>query len=323
MVAHSREGQLRIVTRGSALALWQARHVRAAIAAAGLPEPELVIVRTTGDRIQDVPLASIGDRGLFTREVDQALFDGRADIAVHSAKDVPTVVPDGLRIVAFSEREDPADALVARPGRGRLVDLPAGARVGTSSLRRRAQLAALRPDLEIVDLRGNVDTRITHVHDGVVDAAILARAGLLRLGRADEASEVLRAPVWLPAVGQGALAIVMRADDARAQAVTPALDHAASRSAVVAERAFLGELEGGCQVPIGALACIEGDRLTLEGAVFSLDGATTVRGSVAGAVDDARSLGERLAGDLRARGAGDVLAAIRALVPGAPAVPEP
>jgi hydroxymethylbilane synthase len=313
---------LRIVTRGSALALWQAHHVRDALARAGHPPPELVIVRTTGDRIQDVPLSRIGDRGLFTREVDEALYDDRADIAVHSAKDVPTSVAEGLELVAYAEREDPSDVLVARDGRT-LDQLPAGARVGTSSLRRRAQLAALRPDLEIVDLRGNVDTRIERVHQGAVDAAILARAGLLRLDRATEATDILAAPGWLPAVGQGALALVMRAGDASAADVAAALDHAPTRTAVLAERALLRRLEGGCQVPIGALATVSGDALQLDAAVFSLDGATALRASLSTPASRAEQAGEELAARLIADGAEDLLAAIRATSASAPAVPEP
>ena len=315
---------LRIVTRGSALALWQARHVRAALSRDGAPEPELVIVRTTGDQIQGVPLSRIGDRGLFTREVDAALFDGRADIAVHSAKDVPTAMPEGLAIVAFGRREDPADVLVTRSGMApRLAELPAGARVGTSSLRRRAQLAALRPDLDIVDLRGNVDTRIAKVHAGEVDAAILARAGLVRLGRDADVSDVLSAPEWLPAVGQGALAIVMRTDDREHERVAAALDHAETRAAVVAERALLRTLEGGCQVPIGALARVTGDHVTLHAAVFAIDGSTSLRAQDEAAPDQAGQLGERLARRLLDDGAGEILDAIRAVTPRVPQVPEP
>ena len=313
---------LRIVTRGSALALWQANHVRDALTRAGHAPPELVIVRTTGDRVQDVPLSRIGDRGLFTREVDEALYDDRADIAVHSAKDVPTTLADGLDLVAYGRREDPSDALVARSA-GSLDALPAGSRVGTSSLRRRAQLAALRPDLEIVDLRGNVDTRIARVQEGVVDAAILARAGLIRLGRADVVTDLLAAPAWLPAVGQGALAIVMRADDPAGEAVADALDHNPTRNAVVAERALLRRLEGGCQVPIGALATEHGAELRLDAAVFSLDGASALRASIDGHSADAERLGEQLAARLVEAGANEILADIRAAAPAAPEVPEP
>ena len=313
---------LHIVTRGSALALWQANHVRDALVGAGMADPIIVVVRTTGDRVQDVPLARIGDRGLFTREVDDALLDGRADLAVHSLKDIPTMLPHGLEIVAILERADPADVLVARAdGSGKLHSLPAGARVGTSSLRRRAQLASLRPDLEIVDLRGNVDTRIARVREGVVDAAILARAGLLRLGREKEASDVLSAPGWLPAVGQGALALVMRDDDPAAGRVAT-LDHGPTRAAVTAERAFLRRLEGGCQVPIGALAVWRTSEIELHGGVFSLDGGVRIVGKANGTDADPEGLGERLADQLLGEGAGRVLEAVRSAA-AAPEVPAP
>lgn len=313
---------MRIVTRGSALALWQANHVRDVLVGAGIADPIIVVVRTTGDRVQDVPLARIGDRGLFTREVDDALLDGRADLAVHSLKDVPTLLPEGLGIVAILERADPSDVLVARAGEpGRLHSLPPGARVGTSSLRRRAQLAALRPDLDIVDLRGNVDTRIARVHEGVVDAAILARAGLLRLGRAKEASDVLSAPEWLPAVGQGALALLMRSDDP-ARARVAALEHPPTRAAVTAERSFLRRLEGGCQVPIGALAVWRSGAIEMQGAVFSLQGDIRIAAAATGPGADAEGLGERLAQRLLDGGADRVLEAVRAAA-GAPEVPAP
>ena len=302
---------LRIVTRGSALALWQAHHVRAALDGTQ-HATELVVVRTTGDRVQDVALSRIGDRGLFTREVDDALLDGRADLAVHSAKDVPTSLPAGLEIVAFMTREDPSDVLVCGPGMpSELETLPAGARVGTSSLRRRAQLAALRPDLEAVDLRGNVDTRITRVREGIVDAALLARAGLARLGRLDDASQTLAAPDWLPAVGPGALARVMRADDERRQQVA-ALDDADTRAAVLAERAFLRALEGGCQVPIGAIARAQGGSIELHGGVFSLDGTTALRDAMRGDASRAEELGTALAERMISAGADRVLEEVRA-----------
>jgi hydroxymethylbilane synthase len=307
---------LRIVTRGSALALWQAEHVRSALE---LPTEPLV-VRTTGDRVQDVALSRVGDRGLFTREVDDALLDGRADIAVHSAKDIPTTLPDGLEIVAFLEREDPSDVLVARPGLpGRLAELPAGARIGTSSLRRRAQLAALRSDLEIVDLRGNVDTRLARVREGAVDAALLARAGLLRLGRGDAVGERLSPPDWLPAVGQGALALVMRGDHA-ARPIVASLEHAATRDAVVAERAFLRRLEGGCQVPIGAVTLKSAEGIVLHGGVFTLDGSVQLRDAIGGGAGDAAALGEALAERLIARGADRLLSDARTA--GGSAVPD-
>ena len=315
-------GSVRVVTRGSALALWQANHVQSALEGQGV-SAALVVVRTTGDRVQDVPLSRIGDRGLFTREVDDALLDGRADVAVHSAKDVPTALPPGLEIVAFMKREDPSDVLVCAPGMpDRLAALPAGARVGTSSLRRRAQLASVRPDLDVVDLRGNVDTRISRVREGMVDAAVLARAGLARLGRLDAVSETLVAPAWLPAVGQGALALVMRADDA-SRATVARLGDTDTRAAVLAERALLRTLEGGCQVPIGALARVAADSLELHGGVFSLDGSERHADVVRGDVADAEALGVALAERLLAAGAGRILDVIRALTPRVPQVAEP
>lgn len=311
---------LRIATRGSALALRQAQQVGDALVARGV-DVKVVEVRTTGDRVQDVALSGIGERGLFTREIDDALLDGRAELAVHSLKDLPTLLVAGLDLVAVLERADPADALVARAGfAAGLHDLPAGARVGTSSLRRRAQLAALRPDVEIVELRGNVDTRIARVMAGDVDAAILAHAGLLRLERAHDVTAVLEAPEWLPAVGQGALALVMRTDTDHA--LVAALDHAPTRRAVVAERAFLRRLEGGCQVPIGALATTTPGRIEIHGGVFSLDGSVQVRGSLRGADGDPAALGVTLAERLLADGADDVLASVRA-ASGAPGVPAP
>lgn len=318
----STDAPLRIVSRGSALALWQAHHVRDALARDG-SAPELVIVRTTGDRVRDVALSRIGDRGLFTREVDDALLEGAADLAVHSAKDVPTVLPAGLAIVAFVEREDPSDVVVIRPDLADgLPALPAGARIGTSSLRRRAQLAARRPDLEVVDLRGNVDTRITRVDEGVVDAAILARAGLARLGRLDQVSETLSAPAWLPAVGQGALALVMREDDARRRRVAR-LDHATTRASVTAERAFLRTLEGGCQVPIGAIATRTGDVLELHGGVFSLDGTDALREAARGPATEPERLGVELADRLLEAGADRILEAVRSAASGVPEIAGP
>ena len=321
MVGSGDRGRLRIASRGSALALWQANHVMERLVAIGRADVEVLVVRTTGDAVQDVPLSRIGDRGLFTREVDDALLDGRADLAVHSLKDVPTSLPAGLEIVAVLEREDPADALVCGPDLpGTLRDLPAGARVGTSSLRRRAQLAALRPDLEVVDLRGNVDTRLARVADGVVDATVLARAGLLRLGRAEEATQVLSSPEWLPAVGQGALALVMRSGEDRPGIAT--LDHAATRAATMAERSFLARLEGGCQVPIGALATVAAGVIELHGGVFSLDGRTQFRDGLSAPVEEAEPAGRELAERLLAAGADSVLSEIRADAP-RPGVPAP
>lgn len=309
---------LTIATRGSALALWQAGHVRDRLEAAhpGL-RVELRTVRTTGDRVTDVPLAGIGGRGLFTREVDRLVLDGDADLAVHSLKDLPTAPGAGLDVPAITEREDPRDIVVFRPGAGPSLDeLPAGARVGTSSLRRRAQLLARRPDLAVDDLRGNLDTRLDRVHAGDYDAIILAAAGLIRLGRADAIGEWLDPPAWLPAVGQGALGIAARDDDDRTRGLVAALDHAPTRAATTAERAFLSELEGGCQVPIGALAALSDDgALTIAGLVASLDGAAVLRERAAGAVADADAIGRGLAAALLERGAGELLADIREAAP--------
>lgn len=325
MVSSGDSNRLRIASRGSTLALWQSEHVRDLLRGAGV-EAEIVVVRTTGDQIRDVPLSRIGDRGLFTREVDDALLDGRAELAVHSLKDVPTALPKGLEIFAVLQREDAADVLLTRDGIGdRLRDLPAGTRIGTSSLRRQAQLAALRPDLQVVDLRGNVDTRLTKVRQGDVDAAILARAGLLRLGLDKEASERLEPPGWLPAVGQGALAVVARTgatSDSTAAAAVARLDHAPTRARVTAERSFLARLEGGCQIPIGALATVSEEGLELAGGVFSLDGARVIRGSATGPIRDADAIGTRLAEQLLEKGAAQILEEIRARVP-RPGVPAP
>jgi hydroxymethylbilane synthase len=305
--------KLRIASRGSELALWQANHTRdALIAAFPALEVEIEIIRTTGDKILDVPLAKIGDRGLFTKEIDEALLDGRADFAVHSLKDVPTRIPDGLVLGAVGEREDPRDALVCRAGVApQLGELPPGARVGTSSLRRRAQLQALRPDLEVVDLRGNLNTRLEKLDRGDFDAAILAVAGLVRLGWRERISAILPGEEWLPAVGQGALAIVAREEDAPTLERLRILDHGDTAVAVAAERAFLRALEGGCQVPIGALALREGGEVLLDGLVAGLDGRTMLREQHRGPLSDAASVGTELADRLLARGAGELLAEIR------------
>lgn len=306
-------GVLRIASRGSQLALWQARAVEAALLAADpAAGVEIHVVRTTGDRILDVPLAKIGDKGLFTKELDEALLRGDADLAVHSLKDVPTRLPEGLEIVAVTEREDPRDVLIRGGGAaGGLADLPSGARVGTSSLRRRAQLRALRPELEVVDLRGNLNTRLAKLDAGEYDAIVLAAAGVLRLGWAGRVSAYLDADGWLPAVGQGALAVVARAgDDAVRERLRPLHDRD-SADATAAERAFLQALEGGCQIPIGALGVVSGDTVTLRGLVAALEGDPILRGAAAGPRDDPAAVGRRLAADLLELGAGDVLAAIR------------
>jgi hydroxymethylbilane synthase len=304
---------VRIASRGSELALWQARAVEAALRAADPEvEVEIRVVRTTGDRILDVPLAKIGDKGLFTKELDEALLRGEADLAVHSLKDVPTRLPQGLALAAVTEREDPRDVLLAREGAsGGLDGLPAGARVGTSSLRRRAQLRALRPELEVADLRGNLNTRLAKLDAGEYDAILLAAAGVRRLGWEARISGFLEPDAWLPAVGQGALAVVARADDRVTLARLRDLHHPDTADATAAERAFLSALEGGCQIPIGALATVSGDTLTLHGLVAGLEGEPLLRAERSGHRAEAREVGARLADDLLARGAGEVLSRIR------------
>ncbi len=310
---------LRIASRGSELALWQTHAVgNALIDADPSAEIRIDVIKTVGDKILDVPLAKIGDKGLFTKELDEALLSGSADLAVHSLKDVPTRLPDGLVIAAITERADPRDVLILPPGRtGGLHTLPAGARVGTSSLRRRAQLQARRPDLEVIDLRGNLNTRLAKLDRGDYDAIILAAAGVLRLGWADRVAESLDPGEWLPAVGQGALAVVARADDhAVIQRLRP-LHHEHTADAVIAERALLRSLEGGCQVPIGALGGLLDGRLVLHGLVAAPDGSKILRTSVEGAPEDADALGRALAETLLLLGAGEILAQIRSEVPAA------
>lgn len=319
------DGALRIASRGSALALWQTHAVRDALLAA---DPSLVVevgvIRTTGDVILDVPLAKIGDKGLFTKELDAALLDGRADLAVHSLKDVPTRVPDGLELVAVGMREDPRDVLVLPPGKtGTLMTLPAGARVGTSSLRRRSQLRALRPDLEVLDLRGNLNTRLAKLDRGEYDAIVLAAAGVLRLGWEERIAERLDAGEWLPAVGQGALGVVAREGDERVRRLLSDFHHPFTAACTAAERAFLAALEGGCQIPIGALARVDEDGLTLHGLVADVDGQAVLRDSVNGSLDDAAALGRRLAIRLLELGAGEILSRIRAETPIAPSPAAP
>ncbi|HLV61103.1 MAG TPA: hydroxymethylbilane synthase [Fredinandcohnia sp.] len=295
-----------IATRKSPLALWQADHVAQALRARTGREVELLPLVTEGDRILDAPLARIGGKGLFVKEIEQALLDGRADLAVHSLKDVPTALPQGLTLGAILEREDPRDALCA-PRHLRLDALPRGTRVGTSSLRRRAQLLALRPDLEVVEIRGNVGTRLSKVEDEV-DAVILARAGLVRLGLAERITEDLPVERMLPAVGQGALAVEMRADDAEIAALVAGLEHPETRDAVRAERALLARLEGGCQIPLAAHATVEGDRLRLEARLGRPDGSSLLAARAEGVRDEAEAIGVRVAEDLLARGAAEILA---------------
>jgi hydroxymethylbilane synthase len=308
-------GHLRVGTRSSRLALWQTDAVIARLEAVwpGLAV-ERVPISTLGDRVTEVALSRIGDKGLFTRELEEGLRTGAIDLAVHSLKDLPTDPQAGLALGAVLEREDPRDVLVARGGLG-LASLSPGARLGTSSLRRRAQLAALRPDLEIVDIRGNVPTRIDKVLRGDVEASVLAYAGLLRLGLEAHVADVFDADRMVPAPGQGAMAVQIREDDSRLERLVAPLDHLATRLATTAERALLGYLEGGCQVPVGALTTTGADgTLKLTGIVASLDGRRLVRREASArvaSVEDAAALGEALARDMLDQGAREILAAIR------------
>ena len=303
---------IRIGTRTSELALRQARLVQTALAAQGL-ESELVTYRTVGDKRLDQSLSAIGAKGLFTKELEAGLLKRKIDLAVHSLKDLPTESPDGLVIVAVLVREDPRDALVVN-GRilaGSLEDLPPGSRVGTSSLRRRAQLLSARPDLEVAELRGNVPTRLMKVDEGRVHAAILAAAGLHRLGAQQHITCYLDVPAWLPAAGQGAIAVQTRADDERMRALAGAMNDAPTMRAVSAERAFLAALEGGCQVPIGALALETSGAPMLHGMIADIQGTRVVRGSIALDLDDPQLSGIRLANQLRGEGASEILESLR------------
>jgi hydroxymethylbilane synthase len=303
---------LRIGTRKSPLAMWQAEWVRDRLAEAhpGLAI-ELCRMETQGDKILDSALSKIGDKGLFTREIERALLDGEVDLAVHSLKDLPTTLPDGLVLGAVCERQSPYDALVAKRARS-LDDLPEGATVATSSLRRQSQLLHARPDLKIVDVRGNVGTRLRKLDESDWDALILAQAGLERLGLGARVSCVLDPDVMLPAVSQGALGIEIRAGDADTARWIEPLEHAPTRQATAAERAFLRRLEGGCQVPIGALATESDGVLRLDGMVASIDGLRYLRGRLERSDGDAERLGRELAEELLARGAAEILAEIRA-----------
>jgi hydroxymethylbilane synthase len=315
---------LRIASRGSELALWQSRSVRDALCAADPAlRVEIDVIRTTGDNIQDVPLAKIGDKGLFTKELDAALLCGAADLAVHSLKDVPTRLPEGLTLAAITTREDPRDVVLLPPGRrGGLYYVKPGAKVGTSSLRRRAQLQALRPDLDITDLRGNLNTRLAKLDAGAYDAIILAAAGVLRLGWAERIGQYLDAPAWLPAVGQGALAVVAREDRPDVIDRLRLLHDSVAATCTRAERALLRALEGGCQVPIGALAAVDDDGvIVLHGLVADLDGRRILRVQEVGSMHDAEDVGRRAADALLAKGAGEILESIRASLSPEPAAP--
>ena len=290
-----------IGSRGSQLALWQSRWVAAELAKLGF-ETRIEIIHTTGDKITGVPLSKVGTKGLFTKEIEEALLDGSVDLAVHSLKDMPTDLPEGLTLAAIPQREDPRDAVIG----AKISDLKHGARVGTSSLRRAAQLRQHRPDLIIESIRGNVDTRLRKQAEGQFDSIILASAGLHRLGWQDQIAELLEPEFMMPAVGQGALAIETRTQGAGLEACRK-LDHAATRACVTAERAVLAELGGGCQVPLGAYAKWAADSLTLLAKVVSPTDERSFEGSVQGPASDAAALGKQLGRQLLEDGAAQIL----------------
>lgn len=298
---------LKIATRQSPLALWQAEHIRARLEAmhANL-KVELVTFVTQGDKILDTPLAKIGGKGLFVKELEAALLDGRADLAVHSMKDVPMALPEGLSLAVICEREDPLDAFVSNTYVC-FDELPQGAKVGTSSLRRKCQILKQRPDLNIIDLRGNVGTRLSKLDAGLYDAIILASAGLKRLGLNGRIRHTLDATLSLPAVGQGALGLECRETDQAVLDLILPLLHVESDLCVRAERAFNAYLEGGCQVPIAGYATLHQDQIQIEGRVGSFDGATLLKVKLSGPAEDAQQLGITLAQKLLEQGAGDLL----------------
>ncbi|MBJ9425052.1 hydroxymethylbilane synthase [Acinetobacter seifertii] len=301
---------LKIATRQSPLALWQAEHIRARLQELH-PDltVELVKFVTQGDKILDTPLAKIGGKGLFVKELEAALLDGRADLAVHSMKDVPMALPEGLTLAVICEREDPLDAFVSNTFE-KFADLPQGARVGTSSLRRKSQILKQRPDLQIIDLRGNVGTRLGKLDDGQYDAIILASAGLKRLGLENRIRHTIEPNVSLPAVGQGALGLECRADDQDVLALIQPLLHIETDVCVRAERAFNAYLEGGCQVPIAGYATLQDGKIHIEGRVGSPDGQTLLRAEMTDEAHNAQQLGENLARNLLEQGAGDLLKAL-------------
>ncbi|MBI4682033.1 MAG: hydroxymethylbilane synthase [Nitrospirae bacterium] len=297
-----------IATRGSKLALWQAEWIKSLLLGINPDfDIELNKIKTTGDKILDVPLAQVGGKGLFVKEIEEAMLRGEADLAVHSMKDVPTDLPEGLHLSAITKREDPRDAFIAGKGIKSFSDLPRGANIGTSSLRRICQLLNLRPDLKITQLRGNVDTRLRKVAEGEFDAIILAAAGVKRLGFADRITEKLPVDVSLPAIGQGAVGIECRVDDVFINDLLKELNHEETSVCVRAERAFLKRLEGGCQVPIAAYAKLDNSKLIIEGLVGSLDGKTLIKAGIEGKPEEAETLGIALAEKLLSKGAKEIL----------------
>jgi len=300
--------QMRIGTRASALALWQAEWVKAELEKR-YPEMEVTLtkIKTQGDKILDVPLAMVGGKGLFVKEIEEAMLRGEIDIAVHSMKDVPTIFPEGLALRCITEREDVRDVVILRPGVKSWRDLPQGARIGTSALRRKSQLLHIRPDLQMVDIRGNVQTRIKKLTDENLDAIILAAAGMHRLGYTNQIGEYLDVEVSIPAIGQGALGIESRIDDDEINALIDFFNHPQTDQAVRAERSFLKTLEGGCQVPIACHGTVADETLTLTGFVSDCEGVKCLKKTITGSVHDAEKMGVSLGEDLLIQGAGKIL----------------
>jgi len=314
-LAAAERTELVIGTRGSKLALWQANYIKDELERiTGLPV-RLQVIKTTGDKILDVPLAKVGGKGLFTKEIEVELLAGNVDLAVHSMKDVPTELPEGCIIAAMPERVDPRDVMVS--GAGYTIDtLPHGAKLGTSSLRRRAQVMHLRPDLEIVDVRGNLDTRMRKAEEGELGAVILAAAGITRMGWADRITSYLPTTQMVSAVGQGAIGVEIREDDEQMLHVMEQIGHPETMECVTAERVVMRRLEGGCQVPIGAYARYEDETLVMDALVGSVDGTRIVREQLCGDAGEPEALGEAMVERLLALGAGDILAEIRQATPG-------
>jgi hydroxymethylbilane synthase len=311
-VAQSSGIILRLGTRGSPLALAQSRMVREALAAAHRFDPgqiELKVIRTSGDRIEDRPLAEAGGKGLFTKEIEEALAAGAIDLAVHSAKDMPTVLPDGLVLAAFLAREDPRDAFISRKAKS-MAELAHGAVVGTASPRRQAMVKHLRPGLSVAPLRGNVETRLRKLDDGVVDATLLALAGLKRLGLAAAATAVLDVDEFLPAVGQGAIGIETRADDVRTRELLAPINHADTENALAAERAFLAVLDGSCRTPIAGHATVSGGKVRFRGMILRPDGSQAFQATRSGGVRDAEKLGADAGAELKSRAGSNFFAGV-------------
>ncbi len=296
--------RIKIGTRKSKLALWQANFVKNFLQKHWGIEVELVKITTTGDKILDAPLAKIGGKGLFVKEIEQALLEGKIDLAVHSLKDVPMIIPKGLTITAITKREEPYDVLISRTGKG-LEELPAGAVVGTSSLRRQVQIKRVRRDLKVEILRGNVDTRMRKLKEGYYDAIVLAMAGVKRMGYEGEVTQVLSQ--FIPAVGQGSLALETREEDERTRKLLEPLNHRESFLRAICERAFLRKLEGGCQVPMGAHAEIKENKISIRGFISDLEGIKFIEGKKEGNVKNAEKIGEELAEDLLKRGGKEIL----------------